>query len=911
MHPILKEIDSLLANPDPGVRVHGLIQMENHLDELTFEDVDRVLQRSLRESDRMVIEQAKRIQALLKGRGITRSGAQGLWPIWKQVDPETMKRFPRLKVLQLEKLRSSAYDLFTPLALKLHTEAIQGGSLPMERVIDTLARLQLPQSLTVLTHLAKDAFLADRVVAALSAYRSADAEEQLLELAQDPSSPVMLKAIEAMGRSDSPKVMAFLEQCLQHADARRRKAAAWALGHSKDPKAGEWLLGTLADTVEDVMLTGVSALAKVRATRAADALVKLARGSDQARVRASVGAALGRIQTPAAQEYLNLLLEDADPRVKANAMESLAFYQLSPEQATKVFVPSLRSDVPRLRGNAVCGLFRYRPSQAIDSLAQMLTHPDRMMRRAGAWCASQIQTPDTAKWVTNMVLTEQNPEVLKAGMNALQRFTRRESVDVVVRMTTHPRVEVRILAMQILGTIGSAPQVAMLTGVYKRETHPKVRAAIVTALAQLGGQGALNTLRPYLQDQDERVVANAIQGLHDANNIEAVTYLKPLVSHRNRRIRANTIVNLFGLGDLKMLQEVSKMVESKDAKDQASGLWALGAMGEDLRLGSLEERSMLCSALTDYHRKVLDASVASGARLLANVQQLKPAPKPEAEAPVAPPAPPPVEPPKQDPSATMRLVDDASVDELSISMTDLLIDTEDRMLTWEKYLELIGRDAKLAAEALANHVASHPEDEVGLLLHVRALKEQDSPDLTDVIADYADRAKHYVALLYELARCARDLGESERSWRLYLSIFRAQYAALDRMAQTAQTASAEDNSGVAMAILKQLSSYTGLVADLELDLGNFYLGEMMLESAFHYLYRAHVADPSNTGVALKCAYICRKKSFFKLGRVLCRSILTAIPDDQPDYQRAVRILHDIKNKEERASGDADAMPEDF
>ena len=176
MHPVLKEIDNLLSNPDPQFRVHGLIQMENHLDELTYEDVDRVLTRAMRESDRVVTEQAKRIQALLKGRGITRSGAQGQWPIWRPADAETLKKFPRLKAAALDKIRSSAYDLFTPLALRLHTEAIQGGGLPMERVIDTLARLQLPQSLTLLTHLAKDAFLADRVVVALAAYRTADAE---------------------------------------------------------------------------------------------------------------------------------------------------------------------------------------------------------------------------------------------------------------------------------------------------------------------------------------------------------------------------------------------------------------------------------------------------------------------------------------------------------------------------------------------------------------------------------------------------------------------------------------------------------------------------------------------------------------------------------------------------------------
>src|SRR5690606_28654625 len=107
-----------------------------------------------------------------------------------------------------------------------------------------------------------------------------------------------------------------------------------------------------------------------------------------------------------------------------------------------------------------------------------------------------------------------------------------------------------------------------------------------------------------------------------------------------------------------------------------------GAMGEDVRLGSLEERSMLCSALSDYHRKVLDSSVASGARLLANVQQLKPPREPEK------PAEPPPEPPRQpqDPSATMRMVDDASVDELSISMADFEMVSEHRMLAWEKYI---------------------------------------------------------------------------------------------------------------------------------------------------------------------------------------------------------------------------------
>jgi HEAT repeat protein len=901
VHPVLKEIDSLSANPDPQVRVYGLIQIENHLDELSFEEVDRVLARALRESDRVVTEQAKRIQALMKARGLNRMGPEGAWPIWRTVDAETLKRFPRLKVHNLEKLRASAYDLITPLALSLHTAALSAGNLPMERVIDTLARLMLPQSLSVLAHLAKDAFLADRVVVALAGYKTPESEEELFNLAEDTASPVTLKALESMGYSDSPKVLACLEKALQSPDSRRRKAASVGLSHSKDPRAAEWLLATLADGTEDVMLAGITALGRVRATRAADALIKLARGSDSTKLRATVAAALSRIHSPAAFDYLQLLMEDTDPRVKANAVESLAFYQLTPEAATKIFVPSLRSEVPRLRGNAVLGLFRYRPSQAVDSLAQMVNSPDRMMRRAGAWCASQIQTPDTAKWVTNMVLTEQNPEVLKSGMNALQKFSRRESVDVFVRMTTHPRVEVRVLAMQILGSIGGAPQVATLTSCYKRETHPKVRAAVVTSLAQLGGQSALNTLRPYLNDPDERVVANAIQGLHDANNIEAVTYLKPMVMHRNRRIRANTIVNLFALGDLKMIAELTKMIETKDAKEQASGLWALGAIGEDLRLASLEERTMLCSALSDYHRKVLDATTASGARLLANIQQLKP------------PAPPPLpEPPKQvepqkegpvDPGSMVRHIVDLAPeesDEPGASVPDDPTKSEERLLEWEKFLGLITRDAALAVEALAHHTTERPDDEVAQLLYLRALKESGSDALDQFAKSAAARPFTYVALLYELARCLRDIGESDLSFTVYLQIFRAQYQALDKMAQSAMGTGEDANPSLASAVLKQLSAYTGLVADLELEIGSFYLGEMLLEPAFGYLYRARMAAPDETGIALKLAYICRKRSYFKLGRVLCKSILSTLTEEHPDYQRAMRILHDIKNKQERS-----------
>jgi HEAT repeat protein len=965
--PVLKEIESLSASPDPQVRVYGLIRMESHLDELDFADVERILSRAMREGDRILVEQARRIQALLRSRGVTRQGADARLPVFRIVDAAVLGKFPAVKGHDPEKLRGAAYDLVTPLALRLHTQALQGSSPLIDKVIECLARLQLPQSLPVLAHLSRDAFLAERIVPALAAYRTAEAEEVLLSMAGDPSNPMTMRATEELGRGESPGSAAFLERALRDPDTRRRRAAALALGASRDPRAGEWLLATLADGNEDVTVAGIQSLARLRVTRAADNLINLSKGSEVTRIRATVASALARVQSPAACDYLQMLLGDPDPRVKANAIESLSFYAITKDQALKFFVPGLRSDIPRVRGNSVLGLYKHRPPQAVESIAEMLKAPDRMMRRAGAFCAGQIQTAETAQRLITMVLTEQTPEVLKTGMSALEKFGRRESVDVILRMAGHPRVEVRLLAMQILSEIGGPQQMAPLSMQYKRDDTPRVRASIASTLTRIGGENALTTLRVYLQDPDDRVVANVVQGLHDVNNIEALSFLKPLLSHRNRRVRANTIVNLFALGELKVIAELSRMMESKDPKDQTSGLWALGAIGEDLRLGSLEERNLLCMALTDYHRKVLDSSSASGARLLASVMHLRhaaePAPKapgasgsaevptagiapmPPASGPSPPPPPPPPAadagserrpkaacglfgpasgPPKGavpdapaspsgaagapiDPASVVRqLVDGAGEGPVAASpepaplSPPAAVDAQEKLLIWEKFLDLTTRDVTLACEALAHHTRENPDDEVALLIYLRALRDQGPGQIERVLRQSVPRRRSYIALLYELARSLKEIGEVGLSFEAYLQVFRSQYQALDRIAGIAQETSREERPQLPVNVLKQLSSFSGLAPDLDLELGNLYLGEMMLPEALHHLYRVRAANPQDSNVALKLAYICRKQSHFRLGRVLCKSMLSQLAEDHPDHQRAVRILHDIKNKEDRA-----------
>jgi len=951
-HSALQEIEELTSSPEGQIRAFGLIRLESYLEELLYEDINRILGRAVKDGDRSVVEQARRVQAIWSARGSARYGAESRWSIFRTFDSHALKRFDRLKNADIEKIRGAAYDLLTPLAVKLHAEAFhKNDRLPVDRMIDTFARLQLPQSLPVLTHLAKDAFLVERIVSALASYQTPEAEDGLLAIAEDTGSPACLKATEELGRTNNPRVSGYLEKRVKDVDPRRRKAAAFALGHHADPKSPEWLLSTLTDSNEEVVLTGLQALARLRASRAADHLVKLGKNSESRKIRATIAASLARIQSVATFDYLQSLLEDSDPRVKANAIESLSFYQLTQEQASRIFVLGLRSEIPRIRGNSVLGLFKYRPTQALESLTLMFKSPDRMMRRAAAFCAGQIQTPDTAHWVTTLVLTEQNSEVLKAGMNALQKFSRRESVEIFLRMINHPKPEIRILAMQILGMVGSGAQIVPLTSLFRRENSPKVRAAIVTALSKLGGTSMLSILPTYLNDADDRVVANAVEGLHNANNIEAVTHLKPMIHHRNRRVRANVIVSLFSLGEIKVVAELMQLLEAKDQKDQISGLWALGAIGESLRLGTLDERFLMTMALTDHYRKVPDSASLSGNRLLEAMMELRPGlvPRPLSE------------PDKSDipsseseseatdsvaslwaselPKTLKDLHGQQPSGELSQGMSEeetpsatestqkeegsplprfaserssskiIVLPTEEQFLIWEKFIDLSNRDPNLASEGLLHFTEEFPEDEIALFLYLRVLKDSESPALKEVVREAVGRAKDFFALLYFLARELKEQQEMSLSLGLYLQVFRSQYTELEAVARIAQETGCSENPRLAMDVLKQLSSFSGLIQDLDQELGSLYLTERFLEHAFHHLYRARVLDPSNTHVGLKLAFICRKLSHFRLGRVICKSMLNALPDDHPDYERTIRILRDLKSQEESVQRGDDTSEE--
>ncbi len=110
-------------------------------------------------------------------------------------------------------------------------------------------------------------------------------------------------------------------------------------------------------------------------------LIQLLRKSD-AHVRSKVALMLGR-----GNRQVAWAMEDPDPRVRANAVESL--WEAERGLALRAFWKAAHDSNNRVAGNAVLGLLRLGEKGAHAPLEQMSTHRSPLFRATAAWVMGQ------------------------------------------------------------------------------------------------------------------------------------------------------------------------------------------------------------------------------------------------------------------------------------------------------------------------------------------------------------------------------------------------------------------------------------------------------------------------------------------------------------------------------------------
>ena len=220
-----------------------------------------------------------------------------------------------------------------------------------------------------------------------------------------------------------------------------------------------------------------------------------------------------------ADEVVPLLIEEADSgyiRVRFEVMHLLGRFQ--DERAVPTLIEGLRDKSPRVAATAAWALGQIGAPAALAPLLRYVRDPTVEVRQyvLGALgpCHSYEAEPalsDSAFRVVRRALRAPKPKWRIAALQSLRAYGYRDAVQEVIRMSLDPSNEVRYVAVQALGQIGSASQrrparnaiyEALLVALDADELQ-SIRDKAVHALAEVGDERAVPHLQQLMREGTE------------------------------------------------------------------------------------------------------------------------------------------------------------------------------------------------------------------------------------------------------------------------------------------------------------------------------------------------------------------------------------------------------------------------
>jgi len=226
----------------------------------------------------------------------------------------------------LEGLRRKGLMLLRPCTRALMDVAGGGDPHLSQPSVVALGKIGDPVAKDVLAGLFDDDQLSKDAVTALNRVDDPAVVELLLEGSRSAPPKVMAACAEAfspwVGRD--PRVLERLEELCGNSFSPIRTAALRALGEGEGEKVKRLLLQGLADDDPDVVVVALTSLGKAGLTEEdLPALEDLFDRTQEPKVRATLADLFGRVPGKAGLNAAKKALRDPNPRVRANAVESI------------------------------------------------------------------------------------------------------------------------------------------------------------------------------------------------------------------------------------------------------------------------------------------------------------------------------------------------------------------------------------------------------------------------------------------------------------------------------------------------------------------------------------------------------------------------------------------------------------
>jgi class 3 adenylate cyclase len=157
--------------------------------------------------------------------------------------------------------------------------------------------------------------------------------------------------------------------------------------------------------------------------------------------------------------------------------------------------------------------------------------------------------------------------------------------------------DIRLRSVIALTRLSKRDDEVVVNAIFERlklETSEKVVTTLITAAGKLCGTEKIFDLAPFLEFDNDRIIANAVEALGQSKLPQSVDYILPMLNSKNNRIKANAAMALFAMGKLEVLGVLKPMLMHSDSLMRSSAAFALGELtyltSDDVMLKSLRSK---------------------------------------------------------------------------------------------------------------------------------------------------------------------------------------------------------------------------------------------------------------------------------------------------------------------------------
>ncbi|PTL82388.1 HEAT repeat domain-containing protein [Vitiosangium sp. GDMCC 1.1324] len=199
-----------------------------------------------------------------------------------------------------------------------------------------------------------------------------------------------------------------------------------------------------------------------------------------------------------------------------------------------------------LKSVAVQALGRTRSLEAVEPLAQLLSHPELAGPAVRALVTLAGSFPQQVAQVLESALDRGAEPVV---LNALMRVGGMVMLPRVRRIAREGSVPLRATAVEVLAAVDPVGGLELALVALKDES-PRVRAAAVRVMGQLGDAPLTGLLQRALADEALEVRLAALEAVGESGAVERVADLEALVRHPDGAVAFRAVQSLARLGAL-------------------------------------------------------------------------------------------------------------------------------------------------------------------------------------------------------------------------------------------------------------------------------------------------------------------------------------------------------------------------